>query len=728
MALLLTGGFGLFAFSSVRRSRLLFAGATRQPEKLTHWRARWARVLLDGLLQSRLRQYAWAGWAHSLVFMGFVLLLARTLLLWGRGFDPQFDLWILGSAPILGCKVGESYHLLKDCCSGLVLIAVGFFLLRRIFRQPRRLTLSKEGLIILALIATLMVADELYDGTGLLLARIWDQSCSQRQSGNCADLVKFAAGVMWPMHRIQWRAMPDPIGSLMAVGLVNLDARTLLLLARVGFWTHSVLVVVFLNLLPYTKHFHVVTGLPNLFLSSTSPAGRLEKIAETADALLEQADVLQSGGSRGAVPLGISRIDDLTWKDRLDLYSCTECGRCTEHCPAYRTGKPLSPMQLTLDLRSALLKDKDRLLSLGRSTSQTIRTAESLTQELQLIPYSIKPETVWSCTTCSACEEQCPVGISYLDKIVSMRRDLVLMRGEVPAELQRCFEGIERNGNPWNLARKARSDWAKGLGVRRIGDIPKAEVLYWVGCAASYDARAQRVAKTFVSLMQQAGVDFAILGDEETCTGDAARRAGNEYLFLQLATANVATLNRYYRENKFKRIVTTCPHCLTTLNNEYPDFGGKWPVVHHSEFLLGLVQSGKICLDNSLETSVVFHDPCTLARYANDVVSSRRLLRSIRGVSRREAEHSGQFTLCCGAGGARMWMGEGQSPRMNESRSKELLATGAERIVTACPFCSTMIGDGVAQMGIAQAAKVLDIAEVCAEACSGQSKAASRPD
>jgi Fe-S oxidoreductase len=298
-----------------------------------------------------------------------------------------------------------------------------------------------------------------------------------------------------------------------------------------------------------------------------------------------------------------------------------------------------------------------------------------------------------------------------------MRRDLVLMRGEVPSELQRSFEGMERNGNPWNLARKARSDWTNGLSVRRIKDVPRVDVLYWVGCAASYDGRAQRVAKSLVSLMQQAGVDFAILGDEETCTGDAARRAGNEYLFLQLAHANVAKLNRYYLENRFARIVTACPHCLTTLKNEYPDFGGQWPILHHSKLLLELVQGGRLHPDDSTRQSIVFHDPCTLARYENDVISPRRLLRKLPGASLLEAEHSGKSTLCCGAGGSRMWMDEDPASRMNEARSKELLATGAERIVTACPFCTTMVGDGVAQLGQHTNAEVLDIAEIFAASC-----------
>jgi len=716
MALLLVGGFGLFALSALRRWRLLFAGGTRQPARLTDWRVRWTRLLLDGLLQARLRQYTWAGWAHSLIFFGFMLLLARTIILWGRGFEPNFDLWILGRTPLLNCQLGMLYSTLKDCCSGGVLLAVAFFLVQRLCWRPKRLNLSKEGVLILLVIAALMIADVLYDGASLVVANVWKRDCYSVSSAGCLEAAKYAAGVDWPMARIEWRAVPDPLGSLMAIGLQGLGLHTLLGLANFGFWTHSVLVVLFLNLLPYSKHFHILTALPNLLLASTSQAGKLDKIADSAEELLERADLLQSPDQLGKVPFGIARIDDLTWKDRLDLYSCTECGRCSEHCPAHRTGKPLSPKQLTLDLRHALFREAPRLFGIRNHAPGDTNEPGTLQQDSQLIPITLNPETIWSCTACRACEQQCPVNISYVDKIVGMRRDLVLMRGEVPSELQRCFEGMERNGNPWNLARKGRSDWSLGLNVRRIKDVSRVDVLYWVGCAASYDGRAKRVARALISLMHQAQVDFAILGDEETCTGDAARRAGNEYLFLQLAQANVATLNRYYLEKRFERIVTACPHCLTTLKNEYPDFGGSWPILHHSKFLLDLVQSGRLHPDESRLKSIVFHDPCTLARYENDVISPRRLLRNLPHVSLIEPEHSGKFTLCCGAGGSRMWMDEDPKSRMNEARSRELLATGAEGIVTACPFCTTMIGDGVAQIGSNQDVEVLDIAEVLAAA------------
>jgi Fe-S oxidoreductase len=329
----------------------------------------------------------------------------------------------------------------------------------------------------------------------------------------------------------------------------------------------------------------------------------------------------------------------------------------------------------------------------------------------------IAAETLWACTTCRACEEQCPVGISYVDKIVDFRRDLVLMRGEVPNELQRAFDGMEHAGNPWGLPRSDRVAWARDLGVRVLSNIEQTDVLFWVGCAASYDERAKKVARSFVRLLKKAEVDFAILGNEETCTGDAARRAGNEYLFLQLAQQNVKLLNRYYEAKRFSRIVTACPHCLTTLRHEYPDFGGSWPVVHHQELLLDLVKQGRLQPNRALEQAAVFHDPCTLARYADDVISPRSLLRNVGGLSMREAARHGRFTRCCGAGGARVWMDDSPETRMNKVRSEELLRTGADTIVTACPFCTTMIEDGTAAQNGPRRARVADISEVLAEAC-----------
>lgn len=688
MAVLLTIGIGAFAVSAASRWRLLFASATRSRNVTKDWRERWLRLVKDGFLQSRVRQYSAAGWAHTVVFIGFVVLLAETVVLCGRGFDPEFNLWILGPEPVLGVPFGVIYDFAKDVCSGLVFVAVGYFLLRRTWFKPSRLRLSAEGVIILGVIGALMISEQLYEGARLALTTT-----------------------------PTWALAPRPLGSAVAVLVRDVRPNALTALASIGLFGHSILVLGFLNWLPYSKHFHVITALPNLFLAPVGPGGKLEPIAANADELLEKADRLQTEPQTGLGPIGISRIQDLSWKDRLDLFACTECGRCSEHCPATRTAKPLSPMHLTLSLRAALLDRGPQLLK----PESARKTVESGAGEGggALVPYVIDPETVWSCTTCRACEEQCPVGIGYVEKIVNLRRDLVLMRGEVPSSLQRSFDGLERYGNPWQLPRDERANWAKDLEIPRIAEISHAEVLYWVGCAASYDERAQRVARAFVSLLKRAGVDFAILGDEETCTGDAARRAGNEYLFLQLAQANVETLNKYYNEGRFERIVTACPHCLTTLRHEYPDFGGHWPVFHHSQFLLELVERGKLQPNEGPGESMVLHDPCTLSRYANDLISTRQLLKKVPNTLLVEPEHNRNFTLCCGAGGGHMWMDERGPARMNESRTRELMATGADKVLTACPFCSTMLSDGLARLDESKRCDLLDIAELLAQSCSG---------
>ena len=714
MTLLLTCGFGLFSWSMVQRWRLLFAGAARRAQPPPDYRQRWKRLLVDGLLQSRLRQYKIAGLAHTLVFFGFVVLLLRTLTLWGRGFSPSFELPTLGrDAPFDGL-LGAAYNEAKDIAVALVLLAVGIFIFQRIVTRPRRLTLSWEGILILTVIGVMMGADAIYDGASLVLSRTWDLQCAATAQPDCLWIAPLVSGVGRHIESIAWRVFPDPLGSLAALGLHGCSTATLSMLGAAGYWTHSVLVLVFLNWLPYSKHFHIITALPNVFLASTEPGGKLMKVSCDAEALLELADAQQTGLEHEHPPLGLSRVADLNWKYRLDLLSCTECGRCTEHCPAHDAGKPLHPKDFTLDLRDALLRSQ---LAPRRAWASEADESSRAADENCLVPGVIAPDTLWSCTNCRACEEQCPVGISYVDKIVDFRRDLVLMRGELPNELQRAFDGIEHAGNPWGLPRTERTAWAAGLGVNRIADVEQTDVLFWVGCAASYDQRAQRVARSLVSLLQKAKVDFAILGEEENCTGDAARRAGNEYLFLKVAQSNIEVLNGYYAAHRFRRIVTACPHCLTTLKHEYPDFGGNWPIVHHQQLLLDLVKQGRLQPKQRFEKTAVFHDPCTLARYASDVVSPRELLRKVAGISLREAPRHGRFTRCCGAGGARMWMDDAPGTRMNVVRTKELQQTGADTIVTACPFCTTMIDDGVVFVGDASPAPVLDIAEVLAEAC-----------
>jgi Fe-S oxidoreductase len=416
----------------------------------------------------------------------------------------------------------------------------------------------------------------------------------------------------------------------------------------------------------------------------------------------------------------------------------------------------LSPKHFTLDLRNYLYAQTDHFLrglpaappaaaaaradaSAGAAAVVAAAAAEAVpgpkgdavaaaTPTIDLVPSVIKPEVLWACTTCRACEERCPVGIKYVDKIVQMRRHLVVMKGEFPPELNKPFEGMEVNGNPWNLSRQDRTTWADGLNVALASEKPTAEVLYWVGCAASYDQRAKKIARATAQLLQRAGVDFAILGNQETCTGDPARRAGNEYLFSMLAEANVATLNGYMAggERGKKKILTTCPHCFNTLLNEYPDFGGKYEVIHHTDFLLGLLAEKRLVPARPVKGRVTYHDSCYLGRYNGVYESPRQILQRIPGVELVEPAYwKKDKGLCCGAGGAQMWMEEQNKDRVNVKRTLQLLDTGASTIASACPFCMTMLGDGLKAKEKEQEVRQLDVVELLLESCVAPEVAAT---
>jgi Fe-S oxidoreductase len=447
-------------------------------------------------------------------------------------------------------------------------------------------------------------------------------------------------------------------------------------------------------------------------------------MAENAEKLMEAFGTAAEAPDPIALPLGAARIEHFSWKAILDFYTCTECGRCSDNCPAHNTGKILSPKHLTLALRDHLYGREDEIVHRAEKDGKPAPL-----KPVNLVSDVIHPDVLWACTTCRACEEQCPVLISYVDKIVDMRRNLVMVRSEFPHELARPFQGMESNGNPWNLSRMDRAAWSDGLGIPTMSEKPTAEVLYWVGCAASYDDRAKKIARATAKLLKQAGVDFAILGQEESCTGDPARRAGNEMLFATLAEGNAATLNGYKDQGGMKTVVTACPHCFNTLKNEYPDFGAKLEVVHHTDFLLGLLAEGKLTPVNPVEGRVVYHDSCYLGRYNGVYDPPREILRRIAGVELVEPEYwTKQRGLCCGAGGAQMWMEEQNQDRVNVKRTLQLLdalepagsnpPAGGKTIASACPFCMTMLTDGVKSKNLEDTVKQLDVAELLERACA----------
>lgn len=670
MALLLAASLGAFGVLAWKRWRLL--RLARPEARFDQLGERFKRMMRMGVGQQRMSRYPLAGLAHKAIFFGFIVLLLRSLILFARGFvdAPGFGYWVFDSGTLLG----NVYALVKDVYVLLVLAGVGVFAYMRLVARTRRLTLSAEGVLILGIIATMMIADVVYDAAGLAL----------HHSG--------AGFSPW-----------EPLGSLAAPAFAWMGDGAKTIAWHAGFWVHVSLVLGFLNLLPLSKHFHIITGLPNVFFQDLTPPGRLRPIADI-EGKIERGETL-----------GLRTLDDLTWKGVLDLYSCTECGRCTDHCPAAKTGKILSPKAITVDLRNHLYATGS---SRGTTKASEGESGGGVTLE-DIVPAVVNPEALWACTTCRACEQECPLNISYVDKIVDLRRHLVMERGENPASLNGAFQSMERAGNPYAAGAEDRLKWAEGLEVPVLSDLPegaKDRVLFWVGCAPAYDARARGIARAMVKLLNHAKVDWCCLGAEECCTGDAARRAGNEFLFQAMATGNVETLKRY----GVTKILTVCAHCFNSLGNEYPDFGGAFEVVHHTQFLAALVREGRLTPTHRVETSLVYHDACYLGRH-NDVYDApREVLRSVPGVTLVEAAASRDRGMCCGAGGAQMFKEEEHgTQRVSEARTIQLVQTGAKTIASACPFCMRMLTDAVAKQGDGAIAQ-MDVAEVLLKSIEGE--------
>jgi Fe-S oxidoreductase len=432
---------------------------------------------------------------------------------------------------------------------------------------------------------------------------------------------------------------------------------------------------------------------------------------------------------------GLRTLADLGWNDLLDGFTCTECGRCQQACPAWNTGKPLNPKHFIMGIRHMSIEAEHGLPLIPNSPSAaSFGLTDAIDQQAMLAPIvdnAIPFDAVWDCVTCGACVEACPVLIEHVDKIIGLRRNLVLEDSRFPTELNGAFRNMEGVGNPWGQAPTTRADWTKGLpfevplvaDVAARGELGNLDVLYWVGCAAAFDERNRKVARAFATCLDAAGISFAILGQEESCTGDPARRMGNDYVFQMLATGNIETLNRYHMGER--TIVTACPHCFNSIGNEYGQLGGNFRVVHHAAFLRELLTSGRLRVvdaDASATApgtgrSVTLHDSCYLTRYNGIVDEPREVLGSIAGLELREMDNRGKNTFCCGAGGGRMWMEETRGTRINESRTSQALATGASTVATECPFCMTMLKDGLeaAQSGSGGTVRAIDIAELLAE-------------
>ncbi len=600
--------------------------------------------------QRRLLDDPFSGFAHFLIFWGFLIIAFGTINFFGKGFHEAFHI------PILYGAFKTPFLFLLDLFSFLVIIGVIAAAFKRYVIRPERLSQSPGAAFILVLILGLMVFDLLSDGFNMV---------SQRATVNGSFIGNYLASVFW-----------------------NVSKETANLWAHIFWWAHFVFFMAILNYVPLGKHMHVFTSFFNVFLADNK-AGT---VLSTPD--LENTEIF-----------GVTKVEEHTWKDLLDAYSCTECGRCQDVCPAWSTGKPLSPKLTTMQLRQHAEK-KAPFLYAGKSDDF----------EEDFLRDVITEEVIWSCTTCYACQRACPLFIRQFTKLIDYRRSLVLNEGAISSQGALALKNLEKSGDPWGLGQSARSEWYKDLDIKLLSDKPDAEWLFWVGCAGALDARNVKVSEATVRLMNAAGIDYAILGSDESCTGDSARRLGEEYLFQTMAQANVELLN----EAGTKKIFTNCPHCYNTLKNEYPEFGGNYEVAHTHQLLAELIGSGKLSIDIEKirrekfqgNSQITFHDSCYLGRH-NGIYQPARTLIDLVG-KLVEMKRCGDYSFCCGAGGGGMWLEEDIGKRINIERTEEALATGAGTIGVACPFCMTMLEDGLKAKDEIETHSVMEITEILA--------------
>jgi Fe-S oxidoreductase len=661
--LLLSAG-GFFAFTLFRRLAPLWA--FRRTDRLDRPGERVRGLLRFGFGQARLpsRGEVWPGFLHVLIFAAFVVLGARTITLFGMGFSPGFHLPLLGP----GTPTGDAYAFAKDAMVLLALFASLAFIWRRLVTKPDRVTRSWEGVLILGFIAGLMATEILFEGAERLAASAPASAAA-------------------------------PAGSLGAWLLSGLDPGAASAIGVASFWLHLLIVLVFLNFLPFGKHFHVLTALPDVYVQRLPPRGALRKLDLESE----------------APDYGARTVVDLSWKEGLDVYSCTECGRCQTHCPTYVTGKPLSHKEVNRTLRHHVQDRAPELVAVARAPDPAAR--EAAVAALPPVVNGVLPEaTVWACTTCGWCENACPVFIENVPRLVDLRRHQVLVESAFPEEAARVFKNIETQGNPWGIGSNRRAEWCEDLAVPRAGE-GDFEWLFFVGCAGAFDDRQKKVSRAIVKVLRAAGVKFAILGEEETCNGEAARRLGNEYLFQLQAAANVEVM----KGHGVKKVIAQCPHCLNTIKNEFPQFGGDFEVVHHTELIARLVAEGKLApaaAKGFAGQLVTFHYPCYLARWNGVTDAPRAALASVPGLRVLEMERNREQGFCCGAGGGRMWLEEKLGSRINQNRVEEASRTLGETggvVAVGCPFCLTMLKDGVAELGKEEKMRVVDVAEIVAD-------------
>ena len=656
-------------------TRLVTAGKPAPERFEGAWSRVWAEVT-EVFGQRKLLKRPVPGLAHFFTFWGFVLLLTTILEAYGELFDDHFALPVIGHNPLLGFA--------QDLIAVAVAVSLLVFAVIRVRESPKRLDRASrfyrshtgQAWVILAMIGGVVVTLLVYRG-----ARVARETFPY----NGAAFASHAVG-----------------------GLLDGLSPTALRLVDEGFLiAHLTVVLGFLVLLTYSKHLHIFTAPLNVAFSRRPKAlGPLSTPVIDPEQMSED-DVF-----------GVGKVEDFTWKQLLDLTTCTECGRCQDQCPAWNTDKPLSPKLVITDLRDHLFEKGPFLL--GEVSAEQPDGHDPAVLDRQLVADVVGEDVLWSCTTCGACVEQCPVDIEHVDHIVDMRRFQVLVESSFPSEAGTMLKNLENKGNPWGMSSRARLEWTQGLDFevpvfgQDVEDLAEVDYLYWVGCAGALEDRAKKTTRAFAELLHIAGVNFAVLGEAEACSGDPARRLGNEFVFQMLAQQNVETLNEAGADKTV--IVATCPHCFNSLAREYPQVGGIYEVVHHTQLLDRLVQEGRLTPVTPIDQLVTYHDPCYLGRHNKVYTPPREILASVPGLRTEEMHRCKERGFCCGAGGARMWMEEKIGKRVNVERVDEALALDPDVVSTACPFCLVMLGDAVTakkQDGSArEEVEVLDVSQL----------------
>ena len=645
---------------------MLIWGSLRFADRIRNWergapdrrkttRTNVKRRLADyraGVYMRTLLRDSAAGLMHSMIYFGFLVLLGVTTVL-------EIDHQMPEALKFLHGDVYRAYAAVGDIAGIVFTGGVVWAIVRRYVQRPYRIRIKTKP--------------EHALGLGVLLAI--------GVTGFGSEMFRIAEGLAAGenLDHEKWSVIGYPLAQL-----VDGFSASALSTWHQGWWVAHVLsFIAFLAILPVTMLRHMFTSPMNMYLKDRDrPKGAMKAMPNLTETSLET--------------FGAHVVEDFTWKQLLDLDACTMCGRCTSVCPAHATGKPLDPREIVL--KSGEVMAATAAHAPGGKVSPPIGVDSEITISANSLFERITAEEIWSCTSCKACDENCPVNIEILDKILDMRRYLALMESDFPAELGNAYRAMENQGNPWGMNQGERGDWAKDLDVTVLDPSSPFthEYLYWVGCAGSFDDKNKRVTQSMAKLLKRAGIDVAILGPNEMCTGDSARRSGNEYLFQMLAMPNVEMLNGM----GVQKIITQCPHCFNTLANEYPQLGGKYEVVHHSQLLESLIESGRLDVSNAtLEERITYHDSCYLGRHNDVYMAPRNVVGSISGVEVVEMPRNGTKGMCCGAGGARMWMEENIGTKVNDERAAEAISTGATRVATACPFCYVMLDDGVKGAG-----------------------------